>query len=403
MDRYFRILIFLIIILHLVTIFLPSFEIDMNVWKAWTQRLLTLGVTGFYASDYFSDYPPVYLYYLYIIGALFNFFFGMQSLFTQSFDIFFKFFSLLFNLSSAFIIYQIVRKHSSKFALPASFIFLANPVLLFDASVWGQNDGIMIFLCLLSSYLLFNLKQAYIWAIVFSLAILFKFQSLALLPIFGVFLLSNFKIRSVILTSVLLISFSLLLSLPFFGLNNLIPGLLDLFSKSSSTYPYASLYAFNIWAFDGFWTSDSRVFLSVTLQTWGVILYLSALVPILFKLFKTSNPLNYYLAGGLSFLAFFILLTRMHERYIVPSLAFLTIALLVNNFKHNLITYSILSLISFLNLFYVYIYYNVVYNNPESANLIYKVVSENYLYLAFVNILIFGYLLAAFLKTKNGN
>lgn len=402
MDRYFKISILVIIACRVLLSFIPSFEMDMNVWKAWTDRLLNLGLSNFYSPDYFSDYPPVYLYYLSLIGNIFKILFGLQNLFTNSFDLFFKNSSLLFDLGSSLIIYKIIRPFSAKWAPLSSLFFLVNPVFLFDNSIWGQNDGVMIFLCLLANYFIFSLKRVYIWAILFTLCVLFKFQALALFPIFGVFLLKNFKIKQIIVSVVIVIATTLITTLPFFSAPNLFASLFDLFQRSSSTYPYTSLYAFNIWAFDGFWISDTRVSLGLTLQTWGIIFYILAMTPIVIKLFKTHGVINYHFASALSFFAFFIFLTRMHERYIVPAFAFLVITLFIKNTAFNLFLYISSSLVTFLNLFYVYYYYNLVYNNHGAGNFfIYQLISQNYLGLSLLNIVIFVILLTNFLRIKD--
>ena len=43
-----------------------GFGADIACFSAWADRMAELGPTRFYAKDYFSDYPPFYLYVLFL-------------------------------------------------------------------------------------------------------------------------------------------------------------------------------------------------------------------------------------------------------------------------------------------------------------------------------------------------
>lgn len=45
-------------------------ESDMNLFLAWEDRIFSEGIPNFYLSDSFSDYPPGYMYILYVIGGI---------------------------------------------------------------------------------------------------------------------------------------------------------------------------------------------------------------------------------------------------------------------------------------------------------------------------------------------
>src|SRR5205823_1483886 len=49
-----------------------GFDTDLGTYKAWGLRLAEVGPADFYAPNYFCDYPPGYLYILWIIGAVFR-------------------------------------------------------------------------------------------------------------------------------------------------------------------------------------------------------------------------------------------------------------------------------------------------------------------------------------------
>src|SRR5215472_9779761 len=47
-----------------------GFAGDLNLFRQWTGRLAAVGPHSFYAKGQFADYPPGYLYILWIIGKL---------------------------------------------------------------------------------------------------------------------------------------------------------------------------------------------------------------------------------------------------------------------------------------------------------------------------------------------
>src|SRR5207249_588443 len=58
--------------LRLLTLRSPGFPSDVGTFQAWAEHLVQVGPGGFYAPDYFSDYPPAYLYVLWLFGAVFD-------------------------------------------------------------------------------------------------------------------------------------------------------------------------------------------------------------------------------------------------------------------------------------------------------------------------------------------
>ncbi len=62
------IIIVLGIIVRLSIIQIPGFSFDVNDFFAWSLKLSQTGFGHFYTGDYFSDYPPGYLYILWLLG-----------------------------------------------------------------------------------------------------------------------------------------------------------------------------------------------------------------------------------------------------------------------------------------------------------------------------------------------
>jgi dolichyl-phosphate-mannose-protein mannosyltransferase len=47
-----------------------GFTIDIGDFTAWGQRMAAVGPEHFYEESYFADYPPGYLYVLWLLGAI---------------------------------------------------------------------------------------------------------------------------------------------------------------------------------------------------------------------------------------------------------------------------------------------------------------------------------------------
>lgn len=391
----------LVIILRLYLVVLPSFKIDMNDWQAWSERLTETTPLHFYSPTYFSDYFPGYLYMLWFLSMSFKFLFPHLSTFSLSFEIYLKSFTNLFDVATAYFIYKIISRYKSHLSLIAPLLYLANPALIFNSSIWGQVDGILAFFLVYSTYCLLELKNIYKFSFFSALSIIVKPQGLAIFPITIVHLLTNFK-HSKYISILIIPPLLFILALPFF-LNDPLLGLFHLFQKSTNTYPFTSMFSYNFWSFAGWWIPDATKFLGISYRSWGIAIYLISLILILIPLiFKKGNKNNFlvYYALSLASFAFFLFLTRIHQRYLFPFFAFLLIVVLI---KKNLIfkiIYLILSLIHLTNLWYVYYYYNYVYQNPKFSSFVfYKFLSENYNWFSIINLLSFGLLIFIYYRS----
>ena len=157
------------------------------------------------------------------------------------------------------------------------------------------------------------------------------------------------------------------------------------------------MFSYNLWSFAGWWIPDSTKLFGVTYQILGIIIYFTFLLLIILPLFKKrvhKNNFLIYFALALASFAFFLFLTRIHQRYLLPFFAFLLISALIKNSLKLRIIYVILSLIHFINLWYVYYYYNFVFVNPTfSSFALFKILSQSYNLFTTLNLLGFGILL----------
>src|SRR5205807_1554764 len=60
------------VVLRLLVVRAQGFPTDVGTFEAWGERIAQVGPGGFYEPGYFSDYPPAFLYVLWLLGALFD-------------------------------------------------------------------------------------------------------------------------------------------------------------------------------------------------------------------------------------------------------------------------------------------------------------------------------------------
>ncbi|MBI2011981.1 hypothetical protein HYS91_04390 [Candidatus Daviesbacteria bacterium] len=339
------------LIIRLTLATLPGMVIDMSAWFAWAVRLNEFGFSKFYSDEVWTNYLPGYLYILAFLGAFKNFF----SITDYNFYYLLKMPAIIADLILAFLVFKLLGK--KKLALFAAIVVLFNPAFLFNSSIWGQIDSILTLFLFLSIYYL-NSKRLTLSSIFIALAILIKPQAIALVPVYCFYLLKYPSLRHFLQLTLSSIAVIFFLSLPFFPSEPIL-GIWKLFFRMVEDYQFISLYAYNFWGMIGFWINDSTIWQGISYKHWGYILLIFYWLIIFYSYFK--RKFFFFSLSTLAFLSFFFLPTRVHERYLYPALIFLIIFAIQIKNKWLILLYFILSLIHFLNLYYVYIYYNEFY------------------------------------------
>ncbi len=376
----FKFFLLLIILLRVSLFILPSFKIDMGDWQAWALRIVNVGPTNFYVAGMLADYLPFFYLLLFVFTKIFVLIFGNPAILTLTFDIYMRLISNGFDFLTAYVIFLIVKRHNPKWAFLSAILYLLNPGVIFNSSVWGQTDSIPTFFFLFGIYQLNEAKSIEKGSVAAVLSVLVKPLNVAAFPIMGIRALKNFSIKRIIIAGFLGFAVFLAVTMPFF-IKDPIFGVFGHLVNSLSVYPYASLNAYNFWELlTGWWKTDSTVFFGLSYHIWGYILYLFILCIILFpyaKIKKSFLEIDYF-AAALSSFAFFLFLTRMHERHLFPIFPLLVISAFIFKSRILIISYIIISIVHFVNLFYSYYYYNFVYSNYLAGDNILFKVSLNY-------------------------
>lgn len=392
-KNHSKIISLLLIILFLRTLisFLPSFEFDQSAFRFWSQRLVELGPANFYSQEVFTNNPLGYLYFLWGIGLLKEFFLLQIPFNSQSFDILLKLPNNIADILASFLIYLLLKKKlKEKWAIAASLSYALNPVSIFDSAIWGQYDSLAFLSILFSTYLILIKKQPEVATIFFAIAWILKPQSLTFAPVFGLTLLTQYNFSRWFYSFSSFMVTTLILYLPFFP-SNPINGILYVNSGSTQLFNCTTCFALNFWGIFGNWKNDNLIFLFLPLVFWGIILLIISYIFILFsKPFKIRFQLPlFYLTAALSSLAFFTLLTRMHERYFFPSLPFLLISAALLKNLPLFIFYIFFSILFTVNIYIPYAYYNSHLDLPFQ-----NLLQQNFHLLSFIEFAAFITLLS---------
>ncbi|OGH13560.1 MAG: hypothetical protein A3H50_00270 [Candidatus Levybacteria bacterium RIFCSPLOWO2_02_FULL_37_10] len=395
-----------LILILLIRIFLltqPSFKIDMNDWQAWAARLVDVGPLKFYTSNFFADYLPFYYLFLWVIAEIFSFIFGKAAIFSTTFEIYIKIISNIFDILTAYTIFVIINKHSKKWATIGSLLYLINPSIIFNSSVWGQIDAIPTFLLTFSLYQLEEKKNIVRSLSASVLSFLIKPLNIALFPLMLFRIIKNFSAQKILKASGISLLMFFIVTIPFFP-NNPIFGPFEHLLKSLNVYPYTSINAYNFWALFGWWKQDSLQVFNLSYHLWGYILFflivLTIFIPLFRKKSKSFIKLDYLIYTILSF-AFFLFLTRIHERHLFPVFALLIISACIFKSRVLIASYITLAIVNFINLFYSYYYHNVIYNNPMAPKNILFDISSNYqLIFSVLSLIVFSIMLVVYFKNQ---
>jgi predicted membrane-bound dolichyl-phosphate-mannose-protein mannosyltransferase len=382
---------------------LSGFRIDVGDFTAWGQRLASVGPAHFYEQGYFSDYPPGYLYVLWVLGSIGGLLTPIVGVDATGGLV--KIPGIAADIGVAWLLFVIARRwgpsltqrvQPETLGLIAATLYLFNPGVIFDSAVWGQIDSVGTFVLLATIYAI-GRGWTEVAAFAAVLALLVKFQFAFLIPIVAIVGIKRHLLgRSSdperargreplrVLTSLavgigsltlLMLPFGMTLYAPLAGGNprgllGVLPAadpttsLIGKLVEAAETYTGLSVNAINLWRnpWSGLgdtlqWGDDRSIAVTVgnTALTWqhvGMILFAAVALVALWQVARRDDMRGVLLASALLAIAFFVLPTRVHERYLFPALALA--APLVLSSRAWPWLYGALSLSFFANVYWVY-------------------------------------------------
>ena len=367
---------------------IPGHSTDMGCFSSWADMLYKDGISAFYESDQFTDYPPGYMYILTLLGYIKNTFNAAAGLS----NVIIKLPAMLADILTGFFIYRIsCRKFTKGAAQIIGSIYIFNPAAIINCAAWGQVDSVYLFIVIGALYLLSEKEMIFSY-IIFGLAVIFKPQALIFTPVFifdafsGLYNSTNrgrYTVKIIISLTAALI-FAVLLIMPF-GINNVLRQYID----TLSSYPYATVNAFNVWALAGMnWFELNGV---ITMIGYAFILLICVFAGIIF--YKIKDKSKYFITAAFLCFATYMLSVKMHERYAFCAMALILLGFCYQNQRKNFLLYIFLTVSQVVNVAWILF----VYDKDTS-----KYYQSAFVYIAsFVNVVIFVYMIICLIKNAD--
>lgn len=376
---------------HIIcAMFYMGHSTDISCFSSWASLVFEHGPTEFYylknadGTPIFTDYPPGYMYILWVVGAIHKLF-GIVSVNSAGTALFVKLPAILCDLGIGYMIYLIAKKYTKhETALFAAAAYMFNPVILLNSSIWGQVDSVFT-LCVLVMCYLITEKKLTLSYFMFAIGILIKPQTMIFTPvlIYGIVeqvFLNDFSMKRMLKElgmGLAAIAAMFLLAAPY-G----IPAVVEQYIETMGSYEHASVNAYNLWTFFGKnWASQEDIFLLLSCKTWGsIFIVITVLISGIYFFKNKDSESKYYLTGAFIVTSMFMTSVRMHERYMYPALALVLAAAIVKRYASMFYVYAALSLIHLLNTAHVLFVYDPQNYDPSGIR-----------FMSFLSLAAFGY------------
>ena len=329
-----------------------GFKVDVNSFNGWAVELARNGPFGIYDRPIFIDYTPGYLYVLWGLGLVAQLLAGPGA---GPGDML-KLPPIFADLGLAVAVFLLAADLGARRrqALLAAAVVLFVPVTWFDSAIWSQVDSVGTLVLLLAVRELWRGRDERA-ALLTTVAAIIKPQFGILIPLAAVLILRRNLVtrppghgpRRLLSTTLVGLATAQLLCLPF-GLT--IVGLLRQILDTAAGYPWLTVNAFNPWALvtqdgaglaqSGTWIRDVTMpgadggagFLVFGIPAIavgsallvGVIAFLAATI------WRRDDRRTLLVALAVIAIAFFVLPTRVHERYLFPFFALGAVLLAVS-------------------------------------------------------------------------
>ncbi|MDO7906341.1 glycosyltransferase family 39 protein [Paenibacillus sp. JX-17] len=322
---------------------------DLNLFRNWANAAAK-GLSDFYSSSN-SDYPPLYIYMLYLVGKLTS-----TAALSPYSTLLIKLPSMLADMVTAYLLYRIGRKYiSAGIGLAAAVFYAFNPAVLINSTYWGQVDSFFTLLIICGIWFISQCKLS--WAALFmAAAIMMKPQGIIFLPVLGFALLQSGSWRAWIRAMGTAAAVVIVTALPFaWGQEPL--WLYKLYAGTVGEYPYASVNAFNFYSLIGAnYKQASSTMLLFSYHAWGLIFIVLAVLFTCWMTLRNRNPLL-AAAAALTLIALvFTFSTSMHERYLFPAAALAIVAYFQLRDQRLLWLTLGFSVTIFFNTYYIFYY-----------------------------------------------
>jgi Gpi18-like mannosyltransferase len=327
--------------------YFPGFGPDVGDYQAWGSQIATFGPAHTYQQGFFLDYPPGYLYALWVVGILAHAI-GATGDFYR---VIMESPAIVADFALALLVYAFVRRSSRpEWAFIAMLMVALNPPLVFDTVVWGQSDSVMAFVTLLSIVAILGDQYEIAWGLA-AIAVLVKPQGLMMLPVLGIWTMLEKPFLTWIWSGLVAILVAIIGIAPF-QIGQHWDWILKLYTSTAAYYHETSVNAFNLMALlGGLRQADSSTLAGISFFALGMSLLVPLYAFVAWILWRGRTPTRLLFASFIAIFGFFMVAPRMHERYLYPAIA-LAVPLALEA-PEMLAVFVIITITCFINLAYI--------------------------------------------------
>ncbi|MBN2558604.1 MAG: glycosyltransferase family 39 protein [Clostridia bacterium] len=333
---------------------IAGYPTDMTCWTSWSQTAVNGGLFNVYENSTFLDYPPGYLYILYLLGLLGNKI-GLE-IFPPACNLLLKTPSIIADMAMVFVFFRIgSRKINSQTGLVAAMLYAANPLIILDSAAWGQIDAILVLA--VAGYLFALYKNRITMAsVIFAIGLLIKPQMLFFGPVLAVVFIKYVVRNGIIKGAKVFFTGFISAAAVFaavvmpFALGKEPLWILGKYMGAIESYNYITLNSANIYGMLGLnWVPTEAIRLGIPLSVWGMMGLSFAVIVYFIMAFLNKRNSDIFILTAFLMTGIYVLGLKMHERYIVPVIAILLIAYIHDNRSSLMSLFGIISAAAFVN------------------------------------------------------
>lgn len=319
------------------------FTFDVHTFMAWGNYAVDYGFNQMYRQGFFMDYPPGYMYVLYLITRL------MRLLGIEKGNILYIFFlklpAIIADFGCAFILYSVAKEKREKaFAKFLCLVFLFMPVVILNSSVWGQVESFYIFFVVLSIYFAYKNKTVFA-GISYAYALLVKPQALLFGPVLFFYIIKRADIKEFFKAVGSGVISLYVMVLPFCNGLFDIGWIFELYKNTVGGYKYFTVNAYNLYyAFGLNWVDITH---SSTLVN-GFFIIISVIIAGIIVM-KSKEKSSLFSAAMCLITIIFAFCTMMHERYIYPAVLLSLICFAIDKKIIYLVFSLVVGIINYFN------------------------------------------------------
>ena len=371
--------IFLLAFLLRISVLFLGYHGDLNNQISWGTLAIERGLNGFYEGTSWPNsspnQPPLTILLLAGVAGLWQLIHSLSwylndhiSFFPSSFIWFWeakgmilmmKLPSIFADLGIGWLIYNYLKEKTKNKnqALLIAGVWLFNPIVWYNSSVWGQTDSIVNLLGLISIFYLLK-KDLIKCSLFFVLCLLFKGSLTYFIPILLVIAwLQKYPLKTWIQSAFCSLFIAILVSFWFHPSIDLPIWLFNLYTNKFIPGEIGDLSAnaFNFWYLvDPGKTLDSTIYFGLPARILGFVPVGLVMVWQIIQLKKGVTDKKVFFALAITAFTVFLFMTRIHERYLYPFFPYATLLLeFIPLLWLVYIPISIIHLLNLYNLFWV--------------------------------------------------